>query len=1105
MLQQIYDEYDLDIGQLGYIVAHGTGTKLGDSVELTALESVLAERGADVGQCALTSVKGNLGHTLAASGLVSVVALVEALRHKEIPGSLYCEQENDYINWAKSPLYVNKQLKAWESDGLRMGGVSSFGMSGTNAHVVLREYAERGREEARSRAGYLLLISGKGEADLLAQLSALEQYLMSAPSDLRMSDLSYSLCARRMHHSDRVGMVVSTVSEAISLLCCIQLAGEDSRYVRGVVESEHGVKRGALQRRGESLLAEEGVQGVAGLYELAQLYCEGYSLPWWRMQQWEAVQHLDLPAYPFARTEHWCETLNKSSAGVAQATYLHPFVHKNCSTLTQQIYRSHLFPSDVALSDEVNTTQARLSHLQVLEAVTFACIHACSDENSSLNQFQLSSFNWMQPCYISSSGLDLYIEVGTSQQDCLSFDLGHIKGNCKEIICQGHFSKINNLEFNILDLEIIKNSSDVFSGIEESKAYKQYWLYKDSILLQLNDCVQASSFNWLTSELLNLLLLRLDPQLHDIDNINIHKAQVYNTSEFGKYVCVSLLNQNKLLTVTLCDEQGKPCASLTFMIGTAVQLEVLSVDKQDMSTDFDEADLSVLLCETLAKVLKQAPQDLSQKTPFERYGLDSILGLSFVEQINKTLNITLAPTCIFEYSSVEKLKSYILQEYKDDLLKVKKSQGSLTKTNNIDGLSGPIKIKNIKKPHNIKHNEQDSIAIIGMSGQFSGADNIDDFWQLLVAEDDQAFIQKTQDIESLKIQGKNNFDSLFFGISPHEAELMHPHQRLILEQSWKCIEDASYDPLSFTGQQVSVFVGAEPLGYFNESFTGSSEAIIASRISHFLDLKGPALVVNTGCSSSAVAIHYACESLRTGESNMALAGGVYANLDESALKYLADVGMLSKTGYCATFDAAADGTLFSEAVGLIVLKRLSDAQRDNDNIYATIAASGVNQDGGSNGITAPCGKAQEELIVNTYRKYGVNPEHISYVEAHGTGTPLGDPVEVNALSRAFSHFTDKSHYCLLGSLKPMVGHTLAASGVVSMIKVVKSMQNGCLPGLKNFSTLNPNIHLERSPFYLSAQSKSWQSEQTPLMAAISSFGHSGTNAHFVLQEYSQSH
>ncbi|MBL4763653.1 MAG: hypothetical protein JKY93_13270, partial [Gammaproteobacteria bacterium] len=710
------------------------------------------------------------------------------------------------------------------------------------------------------------------------------------------------------------------------------------------------------------------------------------------------------------------------------------------------------------------------------------------------------------PCDVPLSGLDLYIEVSANTQDELMFDLGHNTDNRKEIICQGHFTKLSECEFNILNIENEKNISRELSDIDQPKSLMQCWLNKDSVLAQLNEGIQASTFNWLTHELLNFLLKCLDLQLHDdMSNINIRSAQIYHTSEYGRYVSVSLLSDANSLSVALCDEYGKVCASMTFVMDGIVENDMLSGDDQNISMAFSDADLSALLCETLADVLKQAPQDLSQKTPFERYGLDSILGLSFVEQINKTLNITLAPTCIFEYSSIEKLKSYILQEYKDELLKLKKSQDSLKKANNIDALSGLITIKNIKKPHEIKHNEQDSIAIIGMSGQFSGAENVDDFWQLLVAQDDHAFAQKTQDVKSLKLQGKRSFDPLFFGISPHEAELMHPHQRLILEESWKCIEDACYDPLSLRGQQVSVFVGAEPLGYFNESFTGSSEAIIASRISHFLDLKGPALVVNTGCSSSAVAIHYACESLRTGESDMALAGGVYANLDESALKYLADVGMLSKAGHCATFDATADGTMFSEAVGLIVLKRLSDARRDNDNIYATIAASGVNQDGGSNGITAPCGKAQEELIINTYRKYGVNPEHISYVEAHGTGTPLGDPVEVNALSRAFSHFTDKRHYCLLGSLKPTIGHTLAASGVVSMIKVVKSMQHGCLPGLKNFSTLNPNIRLEQSPFYLSTESQPWQSEHQPLMAAVSSFGHSGTNAHFVLQEYSQSH
>ncbi|MDD5272602.1 MAG: type I polyketide synthase, partial [Methylovulum sp.] len=416
---------------------------------------------------------------------------------------------------------------------------------------------------------------------------------------------------------------------------------------------------------------------------------------------------------------------------------------------------------------------------------------------------------------------------------------------------------------------------------------------------------------------------------------------------------------------------------------------------------------------------------------------------------------------------------------------------------------------------NLSAAKPDQIAIIGMSGQFPGAADIGAFWQNLVSGHDGIGElpphywpeQLRQDAQSHYRWGgvvaeRACFDPLFFNISPREAEAMHPHQRLILQESWKALEDAGYNPKSLAETQVGLYIGAEPIGYFHDSFTGSSEAIIASRLSYHLNLKGPALVVNTGCSSSGVAIHLACESLRHGETCMALAGGVFAMLAQDMLDALADIGMLSASHRCKSFDAAADGTAFSEGVGVVVLKRLEDAQADGDPIYALIVGSGINQDGTSNGITAPNGTAQEALITDVYRRYRINPEQISYVEAHGTGTKLGDPVEANALARAFRQFTDKQGYCRVGSAKAHIGHTSASAGVIGLIKVLLSLQHHKIPGLLHFEQLNPLIDWQASAFYLTTQTLPWQaSDGAPLLAALNSFGHSGTNVHLVVSEY----
>ena len=331
---------------------------------------------------------------------------------------------------------------------------------------------------------------------------------------------------------------------------------------------------------------------------------------------------------------------------------------------------------------------------------------------------------------------------------------------------------------------------------------------------------------------------------------------------------------------------------------------------------------------------------------------------------------------------------------------------------------------------------------------------------------------------------------------------MNPHQRLVLEESWKALEDAGYDPKSLSESKTGMFVGAEPTAYVHETFTGSSEAIVAARLSYFLNLKGPAYVVNTGCSSSGVAIHQACESLRSGESDLALAGGVFAVMGPAPLISLCQAEMLSFSGKCHAFDAAADGMVMSEGVGMVTLKRLADAERDGDAIYGVIKASGLNQDGASNGITAPSGLAQESLIADTYRRFGIDPEEISYIEAHGTGTRLGDPIEANALVRAFRQFTDKTDFCAIGSGKSFIGHTGASAAVIGLIKLLLSFKYRATPGLLNFSSLNPLIELDQSAFFTDPGMTAWQGESgRPLMAGLNSFGHGGTNVHIVVQEY----
>ncbi|MEW9702711.1 PfaD family polyunsaturated fatty acid/polyketide biosynthesis protein, partial [Paenibacillus sp. SI8] len=428
--------------------------------------------------------------------------------------------------------------------------------------------------------------------------------------------------------------------------------------------------------------------------------------------------------------------------------------------------------------------------------------------------------------------------------------------------------------------------------------------------------------------------------------------------------------------------------------------------------------------------------------------------------------------------------------------------------------------------------ESPAIAIIGMSGQFPKAKTVAEFWEnVSQGKDCISEIPSTRwSIDDyydpdLKTPGKTNckwlgaledvdvFDPLFFRTSPSEAELMDPQQRLFLENAWHCIEDAGLNPASLSESRCGVFVGCGPGDYRQhtpeeelsaQGYMGSSMAILSARIAYFLNLKGPSLAVDTACSSSLVAIAEACNNLILKTCDLALAGGVHLFLSPAGFITNSKSGMLSQDGRCFSFDTRANGYVPGEGVGVILLKRLEDAVRDGDPIHGVIRGWGVNQDGKTNGITAPSVNSQILLEKEVYERFGINPETISMVEAHGTGTKLGDPIEVEALTESFQSFTDKKNYCALGSVKSNIGHLIKAAGIAGVIKVLLAMRHRMLPPTIHFHTLNEHITLENSPFYINTELKPWEVPGgMPRCASVSSFGFSGTNAHIVIEEYLQ--
>ncbi len=422
------------------------------------------------------------------------------------------------------------------------------------------------------------------------------------------------------------------------------------------------------------------------------------------------------------------------------------------------------------------------------------------------------------------------------------------------------------------------------------------------------------------------------------------------------------------------------------------------------------------------------------------------------------------------------------------------------------------------------------IAIIGIGCRFPGAKNPESFWQLLRnGVDAITEVPKERwDIDTFYdsepgTPGKMNtrwggfleqvdqFDPSFFGISPREVERMDPQQRLVLEVAWEALENAGCAPSKLSGSQTGVFMGignydycrllAKDLARVNAyDGTGNTLCIAANRLSYILNLRGPSVVTETACSSSLVALHFACRSLQSSESNLCLVGGVSLMLSPDPTITYSHARMMAADGRCKTFDASADGYVRGEGCGVVVLKRLSDALSDGDNIQAIIRGSAVNQDGLSNGLTAPNGPSQQAVIRQALENAGVAPAQISYLEAHGTGTPLGDPIEVKSLKAVLMEGREPDQPCWLGSVKTNIGHLEAASGIASLIKVVLSLQHRQIPPHLHLNQLNPYISLEGTTFSIPTESQPWSAGPKPHLAGVSAFGFGGTNCHVILEE-----
>ena len=578
---------------------------------------------------------------------------------------------------------------------------------------------------------------------------------------------------------------------------------------------------------------------------------------------------------------------------------------------------------------------------------------------------------------------------------------------------------------------------------------------------------------------------------------------------------------------------------------------------QETTSKIDTNHLFAKIQETLtqmvSELLKVKTEDLDVDAELSEYGVDSIMLTDFANRLNQTYQLELTPTILFETTTIGSFAKYLAEEHPQVFLEQFKFP---TQEQNVVVTKKVELEKKFEKPRNRSRfvetisspppssKRSDPIAVVGMSGCFPMARDINQFWQNLIEGKNciteipktrwdwrKYFGDPVREYNKTKIKwggfipDVDKFDAPFFNISPREAELMDPQQRLFLESVWNAIEDAGYAPSALSGSQTGVFVGVATNDYSElvketdiqiEAFssTGIAHSMLANRISYLLNIHGPSEPIDTACSSSLVALHRAAQAIYSGNCEMAIVGGVNVLLTPSGYISFGKAGMLSEDGRCKTFDKRANGYVRGEGVGAMLLKPLVQAEDDGDLIYGLIKGSAENHGGRATSLTAPNPNAQTELLCNAYEQAQMDPSTVTYIETHGTGTELGDPIEINGLKKAFDNLYNKwgnlevkNSRCGLGSVKSNIGHLESAAGIAGVMKVLLSLKHKKLPATLHINEVNPYIDLKGSPFYIVRETKEWNvlkdeyGAPIPRRAGVSSFGFGGANAHVIIEEY----